>query len=52
MQEMCLERAKQVREEMERLRSHQTHPSLLSAERLLLLEALDMVCVYVCSYII
>ena len=63
MQESCLEKARQVREEMERMRggtghhhhpshhhpSHH-HPSQVSAERLLLMEALDMVCM--CAYVI
>ena len=58
MQESCLEKARQVREEMERMRggtghhhhpSHH-HPSQVSAERLLLTEALDMVCM--CAYVI
>ena len=50
MRESCLEKARQVREEMEKIRSashhHHSHcpHSVLSAEKLLLLEALDMVC--------
>lgn len=55
MRESCLEKARQVREEMEKIRSgahhhHHSHcpHSMLSAEKLLLLEALDMVCSYTC----
>ena len=50
MQELCLERGRQIREEVEKSFSHpspspssSSPSSLVSAERLLLLEALDMV---------
>ena len=48
MYELCLEKARQVREEMKKSSFHFSHPlsyhsSQLSAEKLLLVEALDMV---------